>query len=825
LTPPIDFQALFEKSPNPYVLLDRDLVIVSANSAYLEVTGRTLDSIIGKSMFDAFPSEPGSPSYQQLRSSLERAFAGGAADHLPLIQYDIDRGGTVEQLYWSATHVPLASANGETSYVLQHTTDVTELHVLRSAARTLPAGQGEAVEAAVFKRAREVQALNDKLGAEVKRLNLLFEQAPGFMAVSWGPEHVFAMANAAYEQVVGGREVVGKSVAEVLPEVVDQGFVEILDRVYRSGELYLGRQVPVSLAAGENGSLVERYLDFVYQPILADDGSTAGIFVQGHDVTDEIVASKKLKELNESLEARVADAIEERRQVELALQQAQKMESLGKLTGGVAHDFNNLLQVISGNIQLLHGDVEGNERARQRLENAMAGVERGAKLAGQLLAFGRRQPLEPKALNVGRLVNGMGDMLRRVLGEEIEVETMASGGLWNTMVDPNQIENALLNLAINARDAMEGVGKLTIEVGNAFLDDAYAMEHEEVAAGQYVVIAVTDTGTGIPSEVLAKVFEPFFTTKSDGHGSGLGLSMVYGFIKQSGGHIKIYSEPGEGTTVKLYLPRTHQLEDAMRPADLGPITGGSETILVVEDDEAVRATVVEMLSDLGYRVLKASDAQSALAIVESGAAIDMLFTDVVMPGPLKSPELARKAQRTIPDLAVLFTSGYTENAIVHGGRLDTGVELLSKPYTRNALARRVRQVLAERGRVVRSAAEKGGAVMETVLLVEDDPLIRMATADMIRELGMSVLECSSAETALELLASEKVDVLVADIGLGGMSGQDLAWSVHRDYPDIQIVLATGHSVSAGDVVPGAKVLSKPFDDRSIAQALGRSSRG
>jgi len=303
------------------------------------------------------------------------------------------------------------------------------------------------------------------------------------------------------------------------------------------------------------------------------------------------------------------------------------------------------------------------------------------------------------------------------------------------------------------------------------------------------------------------------------------LSMVYGFIKQSGGHIKIYSEPGEGTTVKLYLPRTHQLEDAMRPADLGPITGGSETILVVEDDEAVRATVVEMLSDLGYRVLKASDAQSALAIVESGAAIDMLFTDVVMPGPLKSPELARKAQRTIPDLAVLFTSGYTENAIVHGGRLDTGVELLSKPYTRNALARRVRQVLAERGRVVRSAAEKGGAVMETVLLVEDDPLIRMATADMIRELGMSVLECSSAETALELLASEKVDVLVADIGLGGMSGQDLAWSVHRDYPDIQIVLATGHSVSAGDVVPGAKVLSKPFDDRSIAQALGRASRG
>ncbi|AEQ51563.1 response regulator [Pelagibacterium halotolerans] len=821
MTPPIDFQALFEKSPNPYVLLDRDLVIVSANSAYLQVTGRTLDGIVGRSMFDAFPSEPGSSSHQQLLSSLERALAGGMVDHLPLIQYDIERDGNVEQLYWSATHVPLVGETGETSYVLQHTTDVTELHVLRSTARTRSSGQGEAVEAAVFKRAQEVQALNDQLGAEVRRLNLLFEQAPGFMAVLWGPEHVFTMANAAYEQLIGGRDVVGKPVAEVLPEVVGQGFVDRLDRVYRTGELYLGRQERVALTPGDGDEPVDLYLDFIYQPIVADDGSTAGIFVQGHDVTEEIVASEKLRELNESLEARVTQAIEQRRQVELALQQSQKMEALGKLTGGVAHDFNNLLQVISGNIQLLYGDVAENERARQRLENAMAGVERGAKLAGQLLAFGRRQPLEPKALNVGRLVNGMGDMLRRVLGEEIEVETMASGGLWNTMVDPNQIENALLNLAINARDAMDGVGKLTIEVGNAFLDDAYAMEHEEVAAGQYVVIAVTDTGTGIAPEVLEKVFEPFFTTKADGHGSGLGLSMVYGFIKQSGGHIKIYSEPGEGTTVKLYLPRTHQIEDAMRPADMGPISGGSETILVVEDDEAVRATVVEMLSDLGYRVLKASDAQSALAIVESGAAIDMLFTDVVMPGPLKSPELARKAQRAIPDLAVLFTSGYTENAIVHGGRLDTGVELLSKPYTRNALARRVRQVLADRAGVDRPALEGGGTAVETVLLVEDDPLIRMATADMIRELGLSVLECSSAETALELLASETIDVLVADIGLSGMSGQELAWSVHRDYPDIRIVLATGHSVAPGEIAPDAKVLSKPFDEQRMAEALGR----
>lgn len=820
MTPPIDFQALFEKSPNPYVLLDREFTIVSANAAYLGVTGRTAESVIGRRMFEVFPSDPDSASHQQLRSSLERAVHENATDHLPLIRYDIERGGKIEQLYWSATHTPLVGSDGKCSYVLQHTTDVTELQRLRELADSK--GQTRAVEAVIVQRAEAVQALNDRLGAEIQQLKLLFEQAPGFMAVLWGKDHVFTMANAAYEQVVGGRNVVGKTVADALPEVVDQGLTKLLDIVLDTGEAYLGKHMQVQLAVGADGALADRFLDFIYQPILGNDGKPVGIFVQGHDVTEEVISSQKLRELNENLEGRVAEAVEERRQVELALQQAQKMESLGKLTGGVAHDFNNLLQVISGNIQLLHGDIGDNPRAKRRLENAMAGVERGAKLAGQLLAFGRRQPLEPKVLNVGRLVTGMGDMLRRVLGEEIEVETMISGGLWNTLVDPNQIENALLNLAINARDAMNGSGKLTIEVGNAFLDADYAMQHEEVAPGQYVMLAVTDTGIGIDDSLLHRVFEPFFTTKTEGQGSGLGLSMVYGFIKQSGGHIKIYSEPNEGTTVKLYLPRTHEAEDLIRSTDPGPVQGGSETILVVEDDEAVRTTVVEMLSDLGYRVLKASDAMSALAIVESGVPIDLLFTDVVMPGPLKSPELARKARRAISDLVVLFTSGYTENAIVHGGRLDAGVELLSKPYTRNALARRVRQVLASRGadRTGQEEAQGASEAEQTVLLVEDDPLIRITTAEMVRELGLSVLECANAETAQELLASQKVDILVTDIGLAGMSGHELAWSVHRNHPRIRIVLATGHSVSAADMVPGAKVLSKPFDERRIAEVLG-----
>jgi CheY-like chemotaxis protein len=293
------------------------------------------------------------------------------------------------------------------------------------------------------------------------------------------------------------------------------------------------------------------------------------------------------------------------------------------------------------------------------------------------------------------------------LGEAVEVETVIAGGLWNTFVDAAQVENALLNLAINARDAMNGVGKLTIEIGNASLDEAYVRANGDVAAGQYVLIAVSDTGSGMTPEVMSQAFEPFFSTKPEGKGTGLGLSMVYGFVKQSNGHVKIYSEVGHGTTVKLYLPRSHESEDLEAPADTYVPSGRSETVLVAEDDDEVLETVVEMLRELGYQVLKAHDAESALAIIQSGIEIDLLFTDVVMPGSLRSPDLARKARDRLPNLAVLFTSGYTQNAIVHGGRLDPGVDLLSKPYSKEDLARKVRQVLAKQVR--RRPAEGSGA--------------------------------------------------------------------------------------------------------------------
>ncbi|BBK30386.1 PAS domain S-box-containing protein [Stella humosa] len=575
-----------------------------------------------------------------------------------------------------------------------------------------------------------------------------------------------------------------------------------------------------------------------------------GIAGQAATAIDNARLFQALQSLNANLEQRVEDEVARRASAEGALRQAQKMDAIGKLTGGVAHDFNNLLQVVSGNLQLLAKDVAGSERAERRIENAMASVSRGSKLARQLLAFGRRQALEPKVVNIGRLVSGMADMLRRTIGEGVDVDTMVAGGLWNTLIDPGQLEDALLNLAINARDAMDETGKLTIEVGNAFLDDAYAREHADVGAGQYVVLAVTDTGSGMTPDVLAQAFEPFFSTKPQGKGTGLGLSMVYGFVKQSGGHVKIYSEVGQGTTVKLYLPRSHQGEDLATPPPTGPIAGGTETILVAEDDEHVRDTVVEMLGDLGYRVLIARDAESALIVVQSGIPIDLLFTDVVMPGNLRSPELARKARELQPGMAVLFTSGYTENSIVHGGRLDAGVELLSKPYTREALARKVRHVLANQAQRRRADAPRPGAALAplpaapvpaapvlvapalvtpvpvpaadlTVLLCEDDDLVRMATADMLAELGLRVIEAATAAEALARVEAAAVDVLVTDVGLPDLSGLELAARVRAIVPALPILFATGHAFLPEAAALGrTAVVAKPYD----AEELGRMIR-
>lgn len=385
--------------------------------------------------------------------------------------------------------------------------------------------------------------------------------------------------------------------------------------------------------------------------------------------------------------------ITERRAMAEQLHQSQSLKSLGQLTGGIAHDFNNLLTVILGNAEVLQG-VLIQETAHHALADMIAdAAQRGADLTNRLLAFARKQPLEPEPLDVNRLISSFDPLLRRTLGEHVEIAFVSGDKLWNALADASQLESALLNLCINSRDAMPGGGRLTIETDNIRLDEAYASRYADLQPGDYVMLAVSDTGHGIEPQVIAQVFDPFFTTKEKGKGSGLGLAMVYGFAKQSNGHVNVYSEPGHGTTIRLYLPRSIQAADQLTKASgQSPLCGGREAILLVEDDEMVRTYASGQLAALGYQVMEAPDGNHALDIVRSGVAIDLLFTDVVMPG-MGGRQLVDQARLLRPGLKVLYTSGYTENAIVHHGRLDQGVYLLSKPYRRAVLAIKVREAL------------------------------------------------------------------------------------------------------------------------------------
>jgi signal transduction histidine kinase/ActR/RegA family two-component response regulator len=396
---------------------------------------------------------------------------------------------------------------------------------------------------------------------------------------------------------------------------------------------------------------------------------------------------------------------------EETLRQSQKMEAVGQLTGGIAHDFNNLLTVIMGNLDTLRrrlGQAPADQtlagiadRILKPLESASQASRSAAQLTHQLLAFARKQPLKPVAIDLNRLISNMSEMLRRTLGEPISIETVLGGGLWPALADANQLENALINLALNARDAMANGGCLTIETANAYLDDAYVARFGDVAAGQYVILSVTDTGTGIDPAVLEHVFEPFFTTKQAGSGSGLGLAMVHGFVKQSGGHIRIYSEIGHGTTVKIYLPRLASATTvASVPAERAESATvrrarPQESIMLVEDNDGVRDYARGALEELGYSVLAARDGTEALRIID-GARVDLLFTDVVLPGNVGGRVLADKILELRPGLPVLFTTGYTRNAIVHDGRLDPHVQLLGKPYTQQDLARKIREMIDQK---------------------------------------------------------------------------------------------------------------------------------
>jgi PAS domain S-box-containing protein len=518
--------------------------------------------------------------------------------------------------------------------------------------------------------------------------------------------------------------------------------------------------------------------------------------------------------------AKVTRDLTERRAADERARQAQKMEGIGQLTGGVAHDFNNLLTIIIGNLETLQRNLGETppplERLRRSAENAMRGSRRAESLTQRLLAFSRQTPLDPRPIDIGRLVGGLSDLLRRTLGEQVTVETVLGGGLWRANVDPNQLEVAIINLAVNARDAMPGGGTLTLETANVYLDEHYAAAQVEVVPGQYVMVAITDNGSGMSAEVRSKAFDPFFTTKDVGHGTGLGLSQVYGFAKQSGGHIKIYSEVGEGTTIKLYFPRVHATASDDENEAGTPVLASatsSETVLVVEDDPDVRSYSCDTLRELGYSVLEAKDGRSGLIVLDSNPQIRVLFTDVGLPGGINGRQLADEARKRRPRLKVLFTTGYARNAIVHDGRLDPGVELIPKPFTQAALASKLRDII--------DASDGPGRI----LVVEDEPLIKMLATEFLEEAGFRVDSAGTATEAMNRLrlTSFTIDAVIVDIGLPDRRGDTLVREIRAIHSSLPIIIATGRG--AGDIKQMFRdekhmgFVSKPYSAADLYNAL------
>jgi PAS domain S-box-containing protein len=441
-----------------------------------------------------------------------------------------------------------------------------------------------------------------------------------------------------------------------------------------------------------------------------DRGNASRVVGINADVTERKRALVQLHAFTETLEDRVKERTrqleaenEARLKAEALLRQSQKMEAVGQLTGGIAHDFNNLLTLVLGGLDMIGQQVKmmpasaAVSRISRAHDMALQGARRAVGLTDRLLAFSRQQPLSPKAIDVNKLVASLTEFLQRTLGETVALETVLAAGLWRAFADPHALENAILNLALNARDAINEHGKVTIETANCYLDESYVSNlSEPVAPGQYVMIAVADTGIGMDKATVERAFEPFFTTKEAGKGTGLGLSQVYGFVRQSSGNVKIYSEVGEGTTVKIYLPRIQGGEAHQADGDLAPepeTLSGAESILVLEDDDTLRNYTVEILKEFGYRVLGAPNSVVALEILQRENDIDLLFTDVVLSSGMNGRQVADQAKKRRPELKVLFTTGYTRNAIVHHGRLDAGVELIGKPYSPAELAAKIRSVL------------------------------------------------------------------------------------------------------------------------------------
>jgi PAS domain S-box-containing protein len=744
------------------------------NDAFVPIAGRKHPGCLG---------QPADVVWSEAWSDLEPLFNqvwAGQPVHMDDFAIQLDRNDKLEEAHFAFSYTPAQVEDGTVSGLFGVCIEITNQVIA-----------------------------NRALEAQQQRFARLFDQAPTFMAMLRGEDHVIELANPRYLELVGHRDVLGRTVAEALPDAVAQGYLALLDTVFKNNEAYSAIGSKYSMQKRPGGPSDERYVDFVFQPIVGGDGLVIGIFVQGVDVTERKMMEIALQAANNTLERRVAERTEtlqniqtfythssechatlcarddgsfeyceinpatlrlygmaredvigktiedifppdyaaelsahlaealrrdspyrysrrhaaatveavvtpipresgrrrrlavtarditERQNLEEQLRQAQKMEAVGQLTGGLAHDFNNLLQGIIGALdRVQHRIAAGRAGEVDRFLNAaVESANRAAALTHRLLAFSRRQTLDPRPTDVNRLIGGMEDLIRRTVGPDISVEVVGAGGLWPTRVDAPQLESALLNLCINARDAMPNGGRLTIETANKWLDERSAPERE-LPPGQYLSLCVSDTGTGMPPDVVARAFDPFFTTKPLGQGTGLGLSMIYGFARQSGGQVRIYTEVGRGTTMSIYLPRyIGAADEAETPSPELVDHGAGETVVIVDDELTVRMLVAEVLEENGYNLLEAGDGPSALKLFQTDRHVDLLITDVGLPGGMNGRQLADALRVARQDLKVLFITGYAENAAVNNGHLGHGMEILTKPFAMATLANKVRKIL------------------------------------------------------------------------------------------------------------------------------------
>lgn len=778
-----DFRALFEATPNLYLILDPSLKIVAVNDAYCRATMTVREEIVGRGLFEVFPDNPDDPAasgVNNLKASLHRVLDLRLPDAMAVQKYDIARpeseGGGFEERFWSPLNSPVLDAKGAVKWIVHRVEDVTAL--VRS-------------EAERQQSERTIAALRESSGF----FDTVIENIPAMIVVKDAIDLRFVLINRTGEEWTGipRSEWLGKTDFDMFPRAEAELFISRDREVLSSGKVHaVFEQTLTTRTRGV------RTLSTHKMPVFGEDGKPRYILVMSNDITESKRAAAALRSsearfgtlmstspdavmaidaegrivlanerfqttfgysaeeligmqaalltppsvlaentarLQKSLETRteggaqivpdleglrkdgtsfpteaaVSEQMTEdgsillmairdvsaRKVVEGQLRQAMKMEAIGNLTGGMAHDFNNLLSVVIGNLDLLREQLERGTPPDELANEALQAALRGAELTSRLLAFARRQPLQPKVIDVNQLIESVHRLLDRTLGANIEIGLRLDAELWPVVVDPVQFEACLVNLAANARDAMPKGGRLQIVTDNRHLDADYAGLHEGLTPGDYAMIEVSDSGSGIPHEIVDKIFEPFFTTKQEGRGTGLGLSMVFGFMKQSNGHINVYSEPGVGTTFRLYLPRSvSAAEQARAPGPTPFALGEAETILAVEDNPKLRALVVRQLAQLGYRCLEAEDGPSALKVLETHK-VHLLFSDVIMPGGMSGYDLGRAAMSRWPRLKVLLTSGFPEEKLNGNGRPPWNMRLLLKPYRKEDLALLLRQVLAE----------------------------------------------------------------------------------------------------------------------------------